>query len=143
MDLRVPIAAALAGLVTFGLFWVMQALIGVSGELREGKPPTKVDFEKPDRAPLLFIASSEDHLMPPSVNRANYEHYQSGVVAYREFPGRTHFTAGTPGWEEVADFALGWALAPVAGILPSPSPVREPARRGNGGSRPYSWKGAP
>jgi protein TonB len=44
MDLRFPAAAVLAGLVTFGLFWVMQALIGVAGELREGKPPTKVEF---------------------------------------------------------------------------------------------------
>lgn len=82
--------------------------------------PTKVDFEKHDRAPLLFIASSEDHLMPPTVNKANYERYQSGVVAYREFPGRTHFTAGAPGWQAVADFALAWALSPVAGVLSSP-----------------------
>jgi len=44
MELRFPAAAVLAGLVTFGLFWVMQALIGVAGELREGKPPTKVEF---------------------------------------------------------------------------------------------------
>ena len=44
MDRRFPVAAALAGLVTFGLFWIMQALIGVAGELREGKPPTKVEF---------------------------------------------------------------------------------------------------
>jgi protein TonB len=44
MDLRFPAAALLAGVVTFGLFWVMQALIGVAGELREGKPATKVEF---------------------------------------------------------------------------------------------------
>lgn len=44
MDLRFPAAAVLAGLVTFGLFWVMQALIGVAGELREGKPQPKVEF---------------------------------------------------------------------------------------------------
>jgi protein TonB len=44
MDLRYPAAAVIAGFVTLGLFWVMQALIGVAGELREGKPPTKVEF---------------------------------------------------------------------------------------------------
>jgi hypothetical protein len=33
------------------------------------------------------------------------------------FPGRDHFTCGEPGWEAAADFALGWALAPVAGEL--------------------------
>ncbi len=27
----------------------------------------------------------------------------------REFPERTHYTLGQPGWEEVADFALSWA----------------------------------
>jgi pimeloyl-ACP methyl ester carboxylesterase len=85
--------------------------------------PTKVDFEKADRAPLLFIAGGEDHVMPASVNKVNYEHYKSGIVAFCEYPRRTHFTAGEPGWEAVADFALGWALAPVAGVL-SHSTVR-------------------
>jgi hypothetical protein len=33
----------------------------------------------------------------------------STVTAYEEFPARSHFTAGEPGWEEVADFALNWA----------------------------------
>jgi hypothetical protein len=31
------------------------------------------------------------------------------VVDYKEFAGRPHFTAGAPGWEAVADFALDWA----------------------------------
>jgi protein TonB len=31
-------------LTTFGLFWVMQALIGVSGELEEGRPRLSVEF---------------------------------------------------------------------------------------------------
>jgi protein TonB len=37
-------AAVLAGLVTFSLFWLMSALIGVTGELREGRESAKVDF---------------------------------------------------------------------------------------------------
>jgi hypothetical protein len=36
------------------------------------------------------------------------------LTAFREFPGRSRFIVGQPGWEEVADFALGWALHPVA-----------------------------
>jgi hypothetical protein len=28
---------------------------------------------------------------------------------YQEYPSRSHFTAGEPGWEEVADYALTWA----------------------------------
>ena len=29
-------------------------------------------------------------------------------------PGRSHFTIGGHGWEEVADYALDWALAQAA-----------------------------
>jgi hypothetical protein len=36
-----------------------------------------------------------------------------GTVAFKEYPGRPHFP-GVAGWEEVADFALAWALDPVA-----------------------------
>ena len=75
---------------------------------------TKVDFEKEDRAPLLFIAGSEDHTMPAKLNRWNFEHYKSGIVAYHEMAGRDHWTCGAPGWEAVADYALDWALDPVA-----------------------------
>ena len=31
------------------------------------------------------------------------------LIAFKEFPGRTHFTVGQDGWEEVADYALDWA----------------------------------
>jgi pimeloyl-ACP methyl ester carboxylesterase len=77
-------------------------------------PATEVDFAKPDRAPPLFIAGGEDHLMPPVVNRSNYEHYlgrSDAIVAYQEFPGRSHYTIGQPGWQDVADHALSWAEA--------------------------------
>ena len=33
------------------------------------------------------------------------------MTALKEFPERTHFTLGQKGWEEVADYALDWALA--------------------------------
>jgi periplasmic protein TonB len=44
MGLRIPIALLLASLVTFGLFWAMQALISSSAELREGTTPRSVEF---------------------------------------------------------------------------------------------------
>jgi protein TonB len=44
MGRRLPLSAALACLVTFGLFWTMQALIGVSGTLKEGRPPPSIEF---------------------------------------------------------------------------------------------------
>ena len=70
---------------------------------------SKIDYAKPDRAPLLFIAGDADHVVPASVNRKNAKRYKSGVVDLKEYPGRTHYTVGQDGWEEVADYALGWA----------------------------------
>jgi len=32
------------------------------------------------------------------------------LTEYKEFPGRSHFTVGQEGWEEVADHALTWAV---------------------------------
>ena len=44
MSLRFPFSVGLALLVTFGLFWGMQALVGVEGELGEAKPALSVEF---------------------------------------------------------------------------------------------------
>jgi pimeloyl-ACP methyl ester carboxylesterase len=76
-------------------------------------PPSKIDFEGP-RAPLLLIAGSEDHVVPPSVVKSNarLQDRSTSITAYKEFPGRSHYIFGQPGWEEVADFALDWALDP-------------------------------
>jgi pimeloyl-ACP methyl ester carboxylesterase len=73
---------------------------------------SKVNYANNNRAPLLFIAGSNDHLVPPSINKANVRKYiknSSAVTDYREFPNRTHHTVGQKGWEEVADFAIQWA----------------------------------
>ncbi|KYH44678.1 alpha/beta hydrolase [Branchiibius sp. NY16-3462-2] len=72
---------------------------------------TKIDYAKPDRAPLLFISGSEDHIAPPKVNRKNAQRYRGKgtVTEVKEFPGRSHYIVGDRGWEEVADFALDWA----------------------------------
>jgi pimeloyl-ACP methyl ester carboxylesterase len=72
----------------------------------------KVNFKRDGRAPLLFIASSEDHLMPPAVNKSNYslQKQNASVTAYVEFAGRCHYTCGQDGWEPVADLALSWAM---------------------------------
>ena len=44
MKLRLLAVSAAAAAVTFALFWVMQALIGVAGEILEEKPSLVVDF---------------------------------------------------------------------------------------------------
>ncbi len=76
---------------------------------------TAVDFQNERRAPLLFISGGKDHVSPPSVVEANFRLYgkSNTVTEYKEFPARTHYTLGQPGWEEVADYALDWALAHV------------------------------
>lgn len=77
-------------------------------------PPTEVNFENEDRAPLLFIAFGKDHVIPPRASRHNAEKYRrsSAMTAFKEFPDRPHFP-GAPGWEEVADYALDWAISPI------------------------------
>jgi pimeloyl-ACP methyl ester carboxylesterase len=74
---------------------------------------TRVDFRNNDRPPLLFIAGGDDHVVPAKVNRSNMRKYRKSqaITAYKEFPGRGHFTLGEQGWEEVADYALAWATA--------------------------------
>jgi pimeloyl-ACP methyl ester carboxylesterase len=76
-------------------------------------PSTEVDFGKDDRAPMLFIAFENDHVIPPSATRHNAKKYggSRALTAYTAFPGRPPFPAA-PGWEEVADAALAWALDP-------------------------------
>ncbi len=76
MALRLLAVSAAAAAVTFALFWVMQALIGVAGEMLEEKPSLVVDFvrlkrdtepetkkrEIPDRKP------PEQPPPPPQIN---------------------------------------------------------------------------
>jgi hypothetical protein len=51
--------------------------------------------------------------MPPAVNQSNVKHYRhtKAVTDYKEFPSRSHYSViGGEGWEEVADYALEWAV---------------------------------
>jgi len=81
---------------------------------------THVDFRNDDRAPLLLVAGGKDHVSPASLTEDNYTHYRNStaITDYKEFPGRSHYTLGQDGWEEVADYALDWAIANAASIRP-------------------------
>lgn len=86
---------------------------GLIANFKPGHQETWVDYSRADRAPLLFISGGSDHIMPPAVNKANAAKYSKSPAPteYHEFPGRSHWTCGEPGWEAVADYALDWAVA--------------------------------
>jgi pimeloyl-ACP methyl ester carboxylesterase len=74
--------------------------------------PLRVNFRNDGRAPLLFIAGGADNTIPSSVNRHNAEKYSrsKAITAFKEYPGRSHFTMVQDGWEDLADHALSWAV---------------------------------
>lgn len=86
---------------------------GLIANFKPGHQETWVDYRNPERAPLLFIGGTADHIMPAAVNKSNAKKYaKSDLPAeYLEFEGRSHWTCAEPGWEQVADTALEWALA--------------------------------
>jgi pimeloyl-ACP methyl ester carboxylesterase len=83
--------------------------------------PAAVDFKNEDRGPLLLIAGGEDHVAPASLNESNFKHYKStrAVTEFKVFPGRSHYTLGQAGWEEVADYALDWSVEHAAATVAS------------------------
>ena len=81
----------------------------VLANLKPGKQETWVDYRNENRAPLLFVSGSEDHIMPPAVQRSHLKHYKSDTITeITEFEG-PHFMVALDGWEEIADHALAWA----------------------------------
>jgi alpha-beta hydrolase superfamily lysophospholipase len=84
---------------------------GVLANFQPGHQDAWVDYRNDRRSPLLFISASEDHIMPPSVQRSNAKHYKSNTITeVKEYAGFAHLLPGQQGWEEVADYALDWAL---------------------------------
>ncbi|SCL38251.1 Lysophospholipase, alpha-beta hydrolase superfamily [Micromonospora rhizosphaerae] len=81
----------------------------------------QVDTRRDARAPLLLIAGGADHVLPPSVISSNAALYQksTAVTAYHQFPGRSHFVGGEPGWEQQADYALDWAVEMANTVSPT------------------------
>jgi pimeloyl-ACP methyl ester carboxylesterase len=94
------------------------AVPGPGGVLFEGalaninpRTTVRVDFHNDARSPLLLIAGGADHTVPRSLSRENARRYKKSkaVTDYKEFAGRSHYTLGQDGWEEVADYAIDWA----------------------------------
>ncbi len=100
--------------------------------------PTRVNFRNDTRAPLLLIAGGKDHIAPASLTRANYELYakSKAVTDLKEFPDRSHFTIGEPGWEQVADYALDWATSHAVGYAAHHAPRAVESQSQPGGEAP-------
>jgi len=83
----------------------------VLANIQPGHQDTWVDYHNDDRAPLLFVSGSEDHIMPPSVQQSNLKHYKSDTTTeIIEFEG-PHLMIAAQGWETIADTVLDWAVA--------------------------------
>jgi pimeloyl-ACP methyl ester carboxylesterase len=80
--------------------------------IHPGHDDNYVNYDNEKRAPLLFISGSQDHLMPPKVQQSNAAHYRAEglVTEVKEFEG-PHLLPAQDGWEQVADYALDWAVA--------------------------------
>jgi pimeloyl-ACP methyl ester carboxylesterase len=101
------------------IFWA-----SVLANLLPGPQDVFVDYHNDARAPLLFISGSEDHLMPPAVQRSNANHYKSNTVTeVKLYEGFAHLLPAQRGWEEVADYALSWALAHASGAVRAATPA--------------------
>jgi pimeloyl-ACP methyl ester carboxylesterase len=76
---------------------------------------TRVNYNNGSRAPLLLIAGTEDHQIPPSLNRENFRKYSrsKAVTEFKEFAGRSHLIIAQEGWKEVAEYSLSWSLRQV------------------------------
>lgn len=74
--------------------------------------PLKIDFAGQTRAPLLLIGGGKDLIADASMTRAIYNKQKKAraTTELKIFDDRSHWTLGDAGWEEVADFALGWAV---------------------------------
>ena len=71
-----------------------------------------VDFSNTNRAPLLLLYGTEDHISPSAVNKKvlKAQSKAPSATASKEYAGRPHFMAGLDGWEDIAEDALNWAL---------------------------------
>ena len=50
--------------------------------------------------------------MPPKVQQSNAKHYKSKTITeVKEYAGRAHLLPAQQGWEEIADYALEWAIS--------------------------------
>jgi pimeloyl-ACP methyl ester carboxylesterase len=89
-----------------GILWS-----SVLANFMPGPQDAAVDYANADRPPLLFVSGSEDHIMPPSIQRSNANHYKGESITEVElYDGFAHLLPAQEGWQEIADHVLDWAV---------------------------------
>ena len=73
----------------------------------------RVNFGNSQRPPLLLIAGDQDRTIEISMVRAAHgKHQQSkAITAFKAMRGRDHWLIAAPGWEDVADETIKWAVS--------------------------------
>ena len=104
---------------------------GALANVTPGHQGTWVDYHNEDRAPLLLVAGSCDNIMPPKVQWSNAAHYkaENTITEVVEFGSKPHLLPAAPGWEEIADYVLAWAVRHATTpppIVTEPSAPAEP-----------------
>ena len=77
------------------------------------KSPLAFDKKRAGRPPLLIVGATKDHLVPSSLATKIFHLYKhsTSTTELKVFSDRSHFLCGEPGWEEIADHSLTWAVA--------------------------------
>ena len=80
-----------------------------------------INWKNPLRPPLLLIAGGRDLIADASMTKATYNKQKRApsLTEFKLYAERSHWTCLDQGWEEVADFALDWALHHARTAAPS------------------------
>ena len=73
--------------------------------------------------PILSMGAGGDRFLPPRIARAIAKKYG---CEHREYAAHGHYIVGEPGWEQVADDAMGWLAARRRSFTPRTSPPTRP-----------------
>lgn len=70
---------------------------------------SNIDFAKPHN-PVFFIGGGKDNIFPASLTQTIAGKYKdkNSRVDLKIYDNKSHFIAGEPGWEEVADDIINW-----------------------------------
>jgi alpha-beta hydrolase superfamily lysophospholipase len=61
---------------------------------------------------MLLIGGEKDLIADASMTKAIYEKQKQAAspTELKIYPGKSHWLCLEPGWEEIADYALDWAV---------------------------------